>query len=72
MAKSAPQAIDMTMPNAAAGLASSALIDQVADWLMAESLRTTTIEALFEGYCERLYAASYNFVYCRLYEVITD
>jgi len=45
------------MPDAAAGLASSALIDQVADWLMAESLRTTTIDDLFEGYCERLYAA---------------
>lgn len=57
MAKSAPQTIDAPALDTAFGSGSSALIDQVADWLMAQSLETTTIEALFEGCCYRLYAA---------------
>jgi adenylate cyclase len=57
MAKSAPQTIDSLEAENTIGTGPSALVDQVADWLMAQSLETTTIEALFEGCCERLYAA---------------
>jgi adenylate cyclase len=57
MAKSASQTIEPSTPDNTIGLGPSALVDDVADWLMAQSLETTTIEALFEGCCERLYAA---------------
>ena len=33
------------------------LVEQVAAWLMAEALRDTTVATLFEGCCNRLYAA---------------
>ena len=35
----------------------SLLIEEIADWLMAEALSETTIAALFEGCCNRLFAA---------------
>jgi adenylate cyclase len=57
MTKSAPHTIDKPAASSALGSGPSALVDHVADWLMAQSLETTTIEALFEGCCERLYAA---------------
>lgn len=41
----------------AAVAAESALIDDVADWLMAKALRETDIEEVFQGCCERLRAA---------------
>ncbi len=33
------------------------LVEEVADWLMAEALGDTTIEILFQGCCDRLFAA---------------
>ena len=53
MAQSNPPTIEI--PEASGS--SSALVDQVIDWLMAQSLKTTDIETLFEGCCDRLYAA---------------
>ncbi|MDH3234357.1 MAG: adenylate/guanylate cyclase domain-containing protein [Alphaproteobacteria bacterium] len=53
MTQSNPPTIEI--PQADSG--SSALVDQVIDWLMAQSLKTTDIETLFEGCCDRLYAS---------------
>jgi adenylate cyclase len=57
MANSTSPAIEAPTPSEAIGAGPSVLVDQVADWLMAQSLQTPTMESLFEGCCERLYGA---------------
>jgi len=53
MAQSNPPAIEIPQADGS----SSALVDQVIDWLMAQSLMTTDMETLFEGCCDRLFAS---------------
>lgn len=57
MTNAAPQTIETPAPDSHIGAGPSVLVDQVADWLMAQSLETPTMETLFEGCCERLYGA---------------
>jgi adenylate cyclase len=57
MAEPGTKTIEALEPGSGPGAGASALVDQVVDWLMAQSLQEADIESLFEGYCERLYAA---------------
>jgi len=57
MARTSARTVEVPKADGAAAGGSSSLLDQVADWLMAQSLQTTDIETLFEGCSDRLYAA---------------
>jgi len=57
MAGSGPSTVTMQRPVTGTTEGSSALFDGVADWLMDQSLKDPDIETLFEGCCDRLFAA---------------